>query len=396
MSGEGSQKTEIVQGSRIVNFWNNKRYEVLVPELGRGAFGRALLIKDCDVDVEQVAKVYDPDNSLTAEENVRFFQFFKSEIRLLHSLNHKNIVRIYSAHMYEQTSSGILIMEYIKGATLDKYLEGYTEYWDNLDSVFIQLVDAFVYLEEKGVVHRDVRASNIMVDSDGEVKIIDFGFGKVRRKDRTGNSNSVLSVVNHSEVSVMPEEERSGEYDSLTDMFYLGGLLNRLILKNNDAAKDFRYMPIVQKMMSFSRADRYKSFAELRKVVDGWQPWNDFSETDRAVYQEFADTVTSIIVERNSDSAITVQEETFLVKLDSLIENNALERFLPNASYLSSIMITGGYRYRPSAKVNMEILKSFRAWFAVLAPKKKALALSSLRSRLDNVKIATPSDEPPF
>jgi serine/threonine protein kinase len=235
-----------------------------------------------------------------------------------------------------------------------------------------------------------------MVDSDGGVKIIDFGFGKVRRKDRTSNSNSVLSVVNHSEVSVMPEEERSGEYDSLTDMFYLGELLNRLILKNNDAAKDFRYMPIVQKMMSFSRADRYKSFAELRKVVDGWQPWNDFSETDRAVYQEFADTVTSIIVERNSDSAITVQEETFLVKLDSLIENNALERFLPNASHLSSIMITGGYRYRPSAKVNMEILKSFRAWFASLAAKKKALALSSLRSRLDNVKIATPSDEPPF
>ncbi|MBQ6142511.1 MAG: protein kinase family protein [Kiritimatiellae bacterium] len=354
------------------------------------------MIKDCDADIEQVAKVYSPDKNRTDEENRRFFQFFKSEIKLLHSLYHKNIVRIFSAHLYEQSFSGILIMEYIQGMTLDKYFEGYNQYWGNLDSVFVQVVDAFVYLEKKGVVHRDVRATNIMVDYDNVVKIIDFGFGKASRQGETSNSNSVLSVINHSEVSISPEEERSGVYDSLTDMFYLGELLNRLILKNSETVKSFRYMPIVQKMMSFSRADRYKSFAELRKVVDDWQPWNDVSEIDKEIYVEFADAVTNIIVERSSDSVITLQEETFLTKLDSVIANNALECYLPNASLLSSIMITGAYRYRPSVKVDMEILKSFRRWFASLPNKKKELVLSSLRSRLDNVKIATPSEEPPF
>ena len=82
--------------------------------------------------------------------------------------------------------------------------------------------------------------------------------------------------------------------------------------------------------------------------------------------------------------------------LDAIIENNALERFLPNASRLSSIMITGGYRYRPDVKVDMEILKTFRRWFASLPIKKKSFVFSSLRSRLDNVKVETPLDASPF
>lgn len=397
MSSGEMENTAIVNGARIVNFWNNKHYEVLNPELGKGAFGRTLLVKDCDFDIEQVAKVYSPDKSLTKEDCLRFFQFFKSEIKLLHSINHKNIVRIFSAHLYESSMSGIIIMEYIKGKTLDDYLKDYNEYWWNLDGVFVQLIDTFAYLESKGIVHRDIRASNIMVDQNDVAKVIDFGFGKGGYlSDNNCKDNSVLSVVNHSDASISPEEEQSGEYDSLTDMFYLGELLHRLISKNEDAVNDFRYMPILEKMMSYSRSSRYKSFAEVRSSIDEWQAWSDVSETDRAEYGKFADIMMSILVERSADSAISVDEESLLSKLDAVLEANAFECYLPNPSSLTRIFISGQYRYKSNTKVPLDTLRSFRKWFSQLNTKKRSMVLSSLRSRLSNIKIENPFEVPPF
>ena len=116
-------------------------------------------------------------------------------------------------------------MEYIDGTTIDKYQPLDQCEWNN---IFLQVINAFKYLEEKKILHRDIRPQNILIDKSGNVKIIDFGFGKILGKNVQDNNSVLLNWP----VSKLPEEvSLKGECSHYTEIYFIGKLFD-YILKN--------------------------------------------------------------------------------------------------------------------------------------------------------------------
>lgn len=382
-----------VPSEKIVNFWSDKKYEIVNNNMGSGAFGRAVLVRDADADILQVAKVYDPVG-MEAESRIRFYRFFKSEIKILHILNHRNIVRIFAAHLYESRQSGIILMEYVAGKTLDKYIAEYDPERDDINAVFYQLIDAFAYLESMRVLHRDIRPSNIMIDSSGVVKVIDFGLGKCMKHTKSVE-NSTASVVNRGSVRELPEEEYDSEYDSLSDMYYIGELIKRLV-QGSKCADVFHYGDVVTRMSNYSRRARYKSFADVLEKIDVAKPWQSVTDDDRDVYLSFVNPIVNGVTSRSSESELTITGESILSGLKKVIEDNSFEYTLGNISILASVFIQGAYRYDGGASISLDAVKAFYAWFGGADENKREMILSSLRARFGQIHVNSPVDEMPF
>src|SRR5690606_15658456 len=105
-----------------------------------------------------------------------YFNYFLDEIKLLHKIYHKNIVRVFNYYLYPEQMTGYILMEFVKGQNIDEYI---SENPDRLSDLFVQIINGFTYLEENKILHRDIRPDNILVTVDGVTKIIDFGFGKL-------------------------------------------------------------------------------------------------------------------------------------------------------------------------------------------------------------------------
>lgn len=148
-----------------------------VDSLGKGGTGKALLFKDETTDMLFAIKKYETEDETHRND---FYDRFVDEIKILFKISHPNIVRVYNYYLYPEEKVGYLQMEYVKGSTLDKYDPfPFDDDWKNWEDIFKETVLAFEYLEKNNILHRDIRSQNILIDENGNVKIIDFGFGKV-------------------------------------------------------------------------------------------------------------------------------------------------------------------------------------------------------------------------
>ena len=185
-----------------VEFKPVKGYEVLDDNLGSGSFGKTILIKDLSIDEVFVCKKYSPQPEIKKED---FFQSFKKEIKLMYNINHPNVVRVFTYYLYDDAYVGYIIMEYINGVNIDKW---FSEYWmQGADSndIFRQLIEAFCCIEKSGVIHRDIRESNILISNSDKVKIIDFGLGKNINEQKL-SMDSFNSLINRAQMLKTPNE----------------------------------------------------------------------------------------------------------------------------------------------------------------------------------------------
>ena len=92
--------------------------------------------------------------------------------------------------LYPEIKTGYIIMEYIEGRDKDDYFQ--FDEGEHINSVFAQIINVFAYLEKNKILHRDVRAGNVLIDNSGTVKIIDFGFGKRFNADESNEQARIL------------------------------------------------------------------------------------------------------------------------------------------------------------------------------------------------------------
>lgn len=186
-------------------------------------------------------------------------------------------------------------MEYIDGENIGDFISDYFAPFaeTTLDDVFLQLIDAFCYIEAHGIIHRDIREGNILVDKSGTVKVIDFGIGKIASRVDGGDADSLVADINRAASDTLPQEYYDGIYTSLTDMFYLAELFGRLIDNAGSCDRtDFSYNDILNKMMEKKPENRFESFAAIREAIGK----HDFlhmqiSDEDREIYQEFTNLI---------------------------------------------------------------------------------------------------------
>ena len=161
-------------------------------------------------------KVISKDYSLIEMQRIR------NEIRISTKICHPFIVKVFDT--FEDQTSIFVVMEYIPNGTLLKLVsENGKLKEEEAKKYFVQIVDALSYLHERQkIVHRDLKCENIMLDSNNDVRLIDFGFSKYY-------DNTALKTICGSLQYTAPEILLGKEYDNKVDIWSLGVILYSMV-----------------------------------------------------------------------------------------------------------------------------------------------------------------------
>jgi serine/threonine-protein kinase len=189
-------------------------------KLGQGGVGDVWKAIDLSLDREVALKVLRLDHAAQPEVVARF----RAEALALAKLNHPHIAAIYGFHV--EDACPFMVMEYVEGQTLDTVVRasGRMELARAL-RLFYQVLDAMQHAHEQGIVHRDLKASNVMLSQLGVVKVLDFGIAR-----RLGSVHLTRGTHGVGTPAWMaPEQIRAEEADARTDVYALGLLLYWLV-----------------------------------------------------------------------------------------------------------------------------------------------------------------------
>ena len=198
------------------------RYRVL-GELGRGAMGIVYRAEDPAIGRSVAIKTIRLGEVADEKERQFMRERLLREARSAGILSHPGIVTIYD--IWEEGDTAYIFMEYVHGTTLDRLVaaQGKLEK-DRILHVLRQTAAALDYAHSKGIVHRDIKPANIMVGSDGETKITDFGVAKILSQQLT-QTRAVLGTPYY----MSPEQIQGAAVDGRTDQFALGVVAYELL-----------------------------------------------------------------------------------------------------------------------------------------------------------------------
>jgi serine/threonine-protein kinase len=199
--------TAVTRGTLIAS-----RYRILAP-LGRGGMGAVYRAHDEVLDEEVALKILRPEVAGTPEMAARF----RSEIKLARKVSHWNVCRI---HEYgEEGGLQYISMELISGATLKDRLRSSPLPSDQAFDVAIQIAEGLAAIHKVGIIHRDLKSPNVMIDGEGTAKVMDFGIAKPAS---AGTDGASTGYVLGSPEYMSPEQARGRRADFRSDIYSLG------------------------------------------------------------------------------------------------------------------------------------------------------------------------------
>ena len=374
----------------IIEFIKKKDYLMLNDNLGSGSFGKTVLLQDLSIDELFVAKKYEP---VFASDKKEFYRCFVQEIKIMHKLHHKNLVRIFNFYLYPECFTGYILMEYIDGKSIDEYIAEYSIWaFDIVDKIFIQLLDAFNFLEQNGILHRDIRENNILVNENGIVKIIDFGLGKIVDTVE-GSIDSKDEIINRYNMTKYPNEFRNGKYTHQTDMFCVAELFERILLAND--ITDFQYFSILEKMTRLNADDRYKSFQEIIDVINKKQfDLMSIGKEDKIIYQEFSNAMYEVLHLYLEERKFENNIDRIAQKSEKVIEENSLENIIQFNDRLIQVFVLSKYSFYPKERIPCATVINFYQWFIGLSTEYQRLVIDNLILKLSKKKNSDNADLP--
>ena len=185
---------------------------VLEKELGHGGMGGVYLARDKMLDRRVGIKVM----LKSLGDDPAFVERFQREAQAAARLNHPNIAQIYS--FGQENGMPYIAMELVSGGSLDKEMETNPGTMDPVRVMKIgqQMADALSLAAEQGLVHGDVKPENVLFDTDGNAKLVDFGLAAMQ-----GESNEIWGTPYY----ISPEKVRRQKIDYRADIYSLGGTL---------------------------------------------------------------------------------------------------------------------------------------------------------------------------
>ena len=190
----------------------DERYEV-VRKLGSGGMADVYLANDRLLGRQVALKVL----SARYAHDEQFVERFRREASSAASLNHPNIVQIYDRGEAEGTY--YIAMEYLDGRSLKDIILKYAPLSpDLLISISVQILEALRFAHRRDVIHRDIKPQNIIVDSDGRVKVTDFGIARAGSASTMTEAGSILGTAHY----LSPEQAQGKPVEAASDLYSLG------------------------------------------------------------------------------------------------------------------------------------------------------------------------------
>ncbi|SDI43704.1 serine/threonine protein kinase [Pseudobutyrivibrio sp. 49] len=193
------------------------RYEI-IDKVGSGGMSDVYRAKDHILGREVAIKILKPEFS----EDATFVAKFRTEAQSAAGLEHPNIVNIYDVG--SENGLYFIVMEYVEGITLKTYIEkkGQLNFKEAI-SIAIQVGRGIEAAHQKGIIHRDIKPQNIIISTEGKVKVTDFGIA------RAASSNTIHADVMGSVHYSSPEQARNGFVDGKSDIYSLGIVMYEMV-----------------------------------------------------------------------------------------------------------------------------------------------------------------------
>ncbi|HUK19511.1 MAG TPA: protein kinase [Bryobacteraceae bacterium] len=262
------------------------RYEIL-ELLGEGGMGAVYRARDRELDRVVALKVIRPEYA----SNALVLQRFKQELVLARQITHRNIIRIFDLGSAGPTR--FITMEYVAGEDLSSVLahRGKLPAAEAVEIVR-QVCRGLEAAHEEGVVHRDLKPQNIMIDRQGKVLVMDFGIARSTTASKITRTGALTGTPTY----MSPEQAQGQKVDARSDLYTLGIIFYELLTgrppfdDENPMATLVRRIQekptppievepaipvplnqIILKMLATLPADRYQSAAEILAALDKWE-----------------------------------------------------------------------------------------------------------------------------
>ena len=163
-------------------------------------------------------------SALDSDSAKEYSQRFKREAQAVARLNHPNIVQVFD--FAEEGDVAYIVMELVRGRELKTFFDA-KERFELKEAVHIMvsLCEALHFAHEAGIVHRDIKPANVMIDSQGRVKLTDFGVARITDPDRTVSDKTQAGTIVGTPAYMSPEQVNGGAIDRRSDIFSAGVIL---------------------------------------------------------------------------------------------------------------------------------------------------------------------------
>ncbi len=231
--------------------------------IGKGGMGAVYRARDTALDRLVAIKALNPELSANSE----FLKRFRQEAQIQAKLNHPNIVGLFA--LTEEFGTHYMVMEYAPGRTLKEFISSIGPIPEKRAiPILTQVLNALDFAHKRGIIHRDIKPSNIIVDSDDNVKILDFGIARVMGEQGLTRTGQNIGTVYY----MSPEQVRAEkDIDARSDIFNLGITFYEMLTGrtpyNTDTASDYTIMDeIVNKPLEDPRK-YYEFISDLTVTV---------------------------------------------------------------------------------------------------------------------------------
>ncbi len=188
-------------------------------KIGAGGMGEVFLAEDTRLNRKVALKFLPAEFTFDPDVKTRFTR----EAQAAAALNHPNIITVYEVAEFQNRI--FLAMEYVEGESLKDLLAERECRLSEIIDMTMQICQGLAKAHQAGIVHRDIKPQNILIDLDGRVRIVDFGLAKLKGEVKITQAGSTLGTVSY----MSPEQAQGEEVDRRSDIFSLGVMLYEMI-----------------------------------------------------------------------------------------------------------------------------------------------------------------------